>query len=83
MGDDYDILCRDMLNEIQQLLDESEVKAGKKLRVLRQLYTGWRGRIVSFNAYRRPSEINYCECGAMHDQEEMDSGRCSSCGGIP
>lgn len=58
MGDDYDILCRDIFEHVEEILD-SEAKAAKKLAALRKCHASWKTREESFKAYRelRPQGV--------------------------
>ena len=51
MGDDYDILCIDMLTELIELC-EVEIKPAKKINKLNKLVTDWQRRRLDFEPYR-------------------------------
>ena len=53
MGDDYDFLCKDMLKELGDILEDRS-KAAKTVKELKRCYTDWKAREIRFNEYRRP-----------------------------
>ena len=53
MGDDYDSLCVDMLEELNYMLTEWEGKPAKQLKVLRKRLTEWNKRRSDFEQYRK------------------------------
>ena len=52
MGDDYETLCKDILEQVEEIL-ESEAKAAKKMAALRKCHYAWKCRIEAFKAYRK------------------------------
>ena len=53
MGDDYDVLCRDMLEELNYILVEEDWKAAKIAKVLTQRLEQWNRRRTAFEKYRK------------------------------
>ena len=53
MGDDYDILCKDILHELHIMVTGgNDEKASKRLRKLTRLVTEWTKRKKEFEKYR-------------------------------
>lgn len=53
MGDDYDILCVNMLEELNYILTEEDWKAPKTIKVLKQRLAEWNRRRKDFEQYRK------------------------------
>ena len=84
MGDDYESLGQDMLQEVAELLDDKGGKAAKKMRRLERLYAEWRRRESSFRSYRTLELDHNCTNKSGHIWETWPDGqvRCFECDAV-
>ena len=53
MGDDYDSLCVDMLEELNHIFSDKEQKPAKTLKQIEKSLTEWNRRRLAFEQYRK------------------------------